>query len=89
MGHHIQLSMHMFVNCKVNLIYSRHIAISFCFYLIGHCPKTTSGSNISTQNDSAGISYQLGYKQQTRVQTLTFLSSKDIWALFTVEIFQK
>ena len=37
MGHHDQLSLHscithMFVNCKVT-IYSRYIAISFCFYL--------------------------------------------------------
>ena len=44
--------------------------------MTGHCPKTTSGSNISTQNDSAGISYKLKYTQQIKVQLLTLLSSK-------------
>ena len=41
-----------------------------------YCPKTTSGSNITTQNDSAGISYNISYKQQIKVQILTLQSSK-------------
>ena len=42
-----------------------------------YTPETTSGSNISTTNDSAGISYKLSYIQQTKAQILTLLSSKD------------
>ena len=41
-----------------------------------YCPKTTSGSNISTQNDFAGISYKLSYRQQIKIQIMTLLSSK-------------
>ena len=38
----------------------------------------------------AKISYKLSYKQQTKVQILTLLSSKiSIWALFTLKVFQK
>ena len=71
--------MHLFVSCKVNLyIYSKHIAFSFCFYLTGHgfniLTKTTSGSNISTQNKSARISYKLSYRHQTKVKILTLLT---------------
>ena len=38
-----------------------------------YCPKSTSGSNISTENDFAGISYKL--RQQIKVQILESLSS--------------
>ena len=42
-----------------------------------YCPKTTSGFNISTQNDSVGISYKLSYRQKIKVQILALvLSSK-------------
>ena len=52
---------------------------SRCFYLrvsLKYCPKTTSGPNISTQNDSSGISCKISYRQQTKVQILTLLSLK-------------
>ena len=60
-------------------IYNRHISI----YLTGHglrvsgkyCPKTTSGSKISAQNDSVRKSYKLSYRQQAKVPILTLLSS--------------
>ena len=56
---------------------ARHVVVSFCFYLIDYELKkldkeTTSGFNISTQNDSARISY----RQQVKVQILTLLNSK-------------
>ena len=38
-----------------------------------YCPKITSGSNISTKNDFAGISYKPSYRQQIKVQILTLL----------------
>ena len=41
-----------------------------------YCPKTNSGSNIPTQNDSSGISYKLSYRQQAKVHILILLSSK-------------
>ena len=62
-------------------IYSGLIAILFCFYLTGLVLKilsqSTSESNTTKQNDSAGISYKLSYIQQIKVQILTVLSSKD------------
>ena len=52
-----------------------------------YCPKTTSGSYIFTQNDSAGISY----RQQIKVQIPTFKKPQkvSIWASLTFKIFQK
>ena len=71
-------------------IYSRHIAFSFCFPLtvigLRYVPKTTSGFNISTQNDSAGISCKINYRQQTKVQILTLLSCKGLYlVLYTLK----
>ena len=54
-----------------------------------YCPKTTSGSNISTQNDSAGISYKLSNRQQIKVQILTSLCCKHQYlGLITLKILQ-
>ena len=58
---------------------------------LGYCPKTTSGSNICTHDDSAGISYKLSYRQQTKAQILTLYQAQkvNILVLFTLKIFQK
>ena len=86
MDHHNQLSLHsrithMFVNCKVNLsIVGILQPYSPASSLTGHGFKILSQNNfranISTRNDSVGISYKLSYKQQAKVQILTSLSSK-------------
>ena len=47
-----------------------------------HSSKTTSGSNISTQNDYDGISYKLSYRQQNKVQILTIKSSKYLGLIY-------
>ena len=65
----------MFVNCKVNLC----IEISILFYLTVHGFQILSQNYFRVQYlYSAGISYKLRYRQQTKVQ---ILSSKSIWYL--------
>ena len=48
--------------------------VSFFLYLrvsLQYCTKTTSGSNISTENHSPEISYKLSYRQQAKLKRST------------------
>ena len=72
----------MFVNCKVNLyipvvgIWYSHSASTWHVMGLRYWPKTTSGSNISIQYDSARISYKPSFRPQAKFQILPLLSSK-------------